>query len=257
MLQQLFGLDGRVALVTGAGRGIGREVALAFAQAGADVVLTSRTATELEDVVERINALGRSAIACPADMSDLTNLPSLVEVAIKTFGRIDILVNNAGIALRGATDTATLEDFDYMVDVNLKAVLLLCQAAIPHMRKQGGGKIINVTSLTAEVGDVGSGLYGMSKAGLKLLSKSMAVELARDGSNIQVNCVGPGPFATSQWQRVMRDEPHHEPILIAKVPQGRVADPQEIVGAFLFLASNASSYMAGQTIYVDGGTLSA
>jgi NAD(P)-dependent dehydrogenase (short-subunit alcohol dehydrogenase family) len=256
MLQELFGLTGRVALVTGAGRGIGREVAIGFAGAGADVALASRTAGELEEVATIIRGFGRRALCLPADMSDVSALPTLVDRTVEVLGRIDILVNNAGIALRDPVAEARLEDFDYMVNVNLKSILVLSQTAIKYMKAQGAGKIINVTSLCAELADIGSGVYGMTKGGLKLLTKAFGVELARDGVNIQVNCIGPGAFATSQWKEIMKHEPHHEPLLLAKIPAGRVGDPREIVGAFIYLASAASSYITGQTIYVDGGWLS-
>jgi NAD(P)-dependent dehydrogenase (short-subunit alcohol dehydrogenase family) len=124
------------------------------------------------------------------------------------------------------------------------------------MQKVGGGKIINVTSMTAVIADVGSAVYGMTKGGLKLLTKGFAVELARQGINIQVNAVGPGAHATTQWKAIMKVEPHHEAALKAKIPAGRIAEPDEITGAFLFLASNASNYMTGQTLYMDGGWLS-
>jgi len=132
---------------------------------------------------------------------------------------------------------------------------VLSQAAIPHMTRQGAGKIINVTSLTSVIADPNSAIYGMTKGGLTQLSRGFAVELARNGVNIQVNCVGPGAHATTQWKAIMEIEPGVEKLLVAKIPAGRVAEPEEIVGAFIFLASNASNYMTGQTMYMDGGWL--
>lgn len=256
MLQDLFGLKDKVSLVTGAGRGIGREVAIAFAQAGSDVALVSRTKSELDEVAEEIRKLGRRAIVMQADMAAIDKLPGLVHNTVKELGGIDILVNNAGISRRDQLLDSTLDDFDYMVDVNVKSVHVLSQTAVPYMQERGAGKIINVTSMTAVIADVGSGIYGMTKAGVRQLSKGYAVELARQGHNIQVNCVGPGAHATSQWKAIMKVEPHHEVALQAKIPAGRIAEPEEIVGAFLFLASNASNYMTGQTLYMDGGWLS-
>ncbi len=255
MLRDLFGLVGKTCLITGASRGIGRAVALGYARAGADVAIAARNEAELRELAGEIEALGRRALVLPADIAKLSALPLLVEETVRHFGGLDVLVNNAGIAVRGMLENASADDFDYMVNVNLKSVFLLCQAAIPYMKRQGGGKIINVTSLTAIIADPGSGIYGMTKGGLAQLSRGFAVELAREKSNIQVNCIGPGPHATTQWKEIMRTEPGVETLLLAKVPMGRVAEPEEIVGAFIFLASNASNFMTGQTMYMDGGWL--
>jgi 2-deoxy-D-gluconate 3-dehydrogenase len=255
MLSTVFGLEGKTCLVTGASKGIGRAVALGYAGAGADVAIAARNETELNTLAAEIRALGRRALVLTADMREIAALPGLVESTVTEFGKLDVLVNNAGIAVRGLLENATAEDFDHMVDVNLKSVFTLSQAAIPHMRKQGGGKIINVTSLTSVIADPGSGIYGMTKGGLTQLTRGFAVELARDRSNIQVNAVGPGPHATTQWKQIMKTEPGIEPLMVARIPIGRVAEPEEIVGAFIFLASNASNFMTGQTLYMDGGWL--
>jgi 2-deoxy-D-gluconate 3-dehydrogenase len=255
MLNELFGLAGKTCLVTGAGRGIGRAVAIGLAGAGADVALSARTEAELISAADEIRALGRRALVLPADMSKIETLPALIETIVHEWGRIDVLVNNAGLSIRAPITEASAEDFDYMVAVNLKSVMVLSQAAIPHMIRQGAGKIINVTSLTSVIADPNSGVYGMTKGGLTQLSRGFAVELARNGVNIQVNCVGPGAHATTQWKAIMEIEPGVEKLLAAKIPAGRVAEPEEIIGAFIFLASNASNYMTGQTMYMDGGWL--
>ncbi|GLR66012.1 2-deoxy-D-gluconate 3-dehydrogenase [Acidocella aquatica] len=255
MLNDLFGLEGKSCLVTGASRGIGRAVAIGLAEAGADVALVARTESELKDVAARIQSLGRRALVLPADMSKFDTLPILIENMMKAWGKIDVLVNNAGISIRAPIVSASMDDFDYMVDVNLKSILILSQAAIPYMKQSGSGKIINVTSLCAVIADPGSGIYGMTKGGLTQLSRSLAVELARDGINIQVNCIGPGAHVTTQWREIVKNEPKLEALLVAKIPMGRVAEPEEIIGAFVFLASRASNYMTGQTMYMDGGWL--
>jgi len=251
----MFGLEGKVALVTGAGRGIGEAVAIAYAKLGCDVALSSRTVSELEEVADKVRKLGRRAIVLPADMGDIPKMPDLVHQTVKALGRIDILVNNAGIALIDKLEVAKLEDFDRSFDVNLKSVLVLCQTAVPYMKKQGAGKIITVSSMTAVRPIPPSGVYGMTKNSVKMFTRTLAAELAWEKANIQVNCVGPGAFATSQWNRVVTENPGFEEHQVAQIPMQRVGTTDEIVGAFIFLASRASDYVTGISIYPDGGWL--
>jgi len=256
MLQDIFGLNDKVALVTGAGRGLGRTAAIGFAEAGADVAVLSRSRNELEETARAIRNLGRRALVVPADLSEIESLPDVADTVFKEFGRLDILVNNAAAIVRDHTVDVKWEDYDYQMDVNAKATFALSRAAVPHMIARNSGKIINVTACAAEIGFAVFPVYAMTKAAISLFTKSFALDLARQGYDIQVNCIGPGSFDTHMNQVEGAADDSFDSEILARVAMNRKAHPDELKGTFIYLASKASSYLTGQDIYVDGGWLS-
>ena len=255
MLEDIFGLTGKVALITGAGRGLGRTAAIGLAEAGADVALLSRSRAELEETAEAIRKLGRRALVIPADLSEIETLPAVVDTVIREFGRLDILVNNAAAIVRDRVVDVKWKDYDFQMDVNAKATFALSKAAVPHMIAQGSGKIINVTACAAEIGFAMFPVYAMSKAAISLFTKSLAMDLARQGHDIQANCIGPGAFTTHMNAVEGAADSSFDREVLAHVPMNRKARPEELKGTFIYLASKASSYLTGQDIYVDGGWL--
>jgi len=232
-------LGGKVAVVTGGGKGIGRAIALGLAQAGAKVVVASRTQAEMEAVAEEIKQAGGQALAVVTD------------VTVK-FGRIDILVNNAARSFLRPLLKLREDGWDKVFDTNVKAVFLLSRAVARLMIAQGGGRIINITTVGAERGSRNLAAYHASKAALKMLTLCMAAEWAQ--YNINVNAVGPGVTRT-HFSQPLWGNPDLAERIVSAIPKGRIAEPEEIVGAVLFLASDAASFITGQTIYVDGGFL--
>lgn len=244
-------LEGKVALITGGSRGIGRATALLFADAGADVVITSRKLPELEAVAGEIKAKGRRGLPVAADMARLADLKKLVERVMAELGRIDILFNNAGVTYRGPLVTAEEWLWDATMNVNLKGLFFLSQMVVPIMKKQGGGNIINVSS----VGGIqfrGNGIYSASKAGLIMLGKAMAQEWGQYG--IRVNTLAPGttrtPFNEPLWKDPVKAKERGKAFAL-----GRIAEPEDIAKVALCLASDASSHMTGAVVTVDGGML--
>src|SRR5699024_5963351 len=220
---KLFNLEGQTALVTGGGRGIGKAIALALAEAGANVALTSRTESELKAVCEEIE-----------------------------HSKIDVIGNGAGMNVRGIMLDLTEEEMDFVMDVNLKSVYLVSKAVIPQMKKQQSGKIINIASLTSEIAFPNMPVYAASKGGVSQLTKAMAVEYAKDG--IKTNAIGPGYFKTEMTKVLVEDEEKVK-WMESRIPLNRVRDVEDLHGSAIFLASKASDYITGQTIYVDGGWL--
>ncbi len=254
-----FSLEGKVALVTGASRGMGRATAVAFAEAGADVAIASRKLPDLEKVADEIRKTGRKALPVAAHIGKMEEIGKLVEAVMAEFGRIDILVNNAGgsPALASCLD-ADERLWDYVMNLNLKGVYFLSQAVARIMKEQGGGKIINTSSVDAFRPEWNVGIYAITKAAVVMLTKSMALELAQ--YNIRVNAVAPGPVTTrlfdSHWFHLPEEEAKAEKAMMAKsLPMQRIGDPDEIVGIMIYLASDASSFTTGETIAVDGGFL--
>ncbi len=247
-----FDLSGKVAIVTGGGRGIGRAIALGLAGSGASVVLASRTQKEIETVAEEIRKGGRKALPVVTDLTVGEQLENLVQASLKEFGKVDILVNNAARSfLRSLLDLRE-DGWDKVFNTNVKAVWLLSRIVARRMIEQKSGKIINITTVGAEKAELGMAAYGSSKAALKMLTRCMAREWAQYG--IQVNAVGPG-LTRTDFSKPIWSNPEVAKHVSAAIPMGRLAEPEEIVGAVLFLASDAAKFITGHSIYVDGGTL--
>jgi NAD(P)-dependent dehydrogenase (short-subunit alcohol dehydrogenase family) len=253
LFEDLFGLGGRVSLVTGAGRGIGRAAALGLAGAGSDVAIVSRSEDELRTVAREIEAQGVRSLPIVADVTALEKAQNVVDQVVDAFGRLDVLVNNAGGGLRTPFTEISADELDRLVALNMTSAFVLSQAAVRQMRIQGSGKIVNVTSVAADRANPGSAVYSMAKAGLRQLTRALAGELALEGLDVQVNCLGPGVVATEQLRRMVEREPPLLDVLTSKVPQRRMGEPGELVAALLFLTGPGSGYVTGQTIYVDGG----
>ena len=247
-----FSLEGRIALVTGGSRGIGRATALGFAKAGADVVVTSRKLPDLEEVAQEVRKLGRKSLAVAAHVGRIGEIGDLVARVKEEFGRIDILVNNAGTspAMVGALD-ADERLWDAVMNVNLKGLFFLSQAAARLMKEHGGGRIINVASVDAFRQELNLGIYAISKAGVIMATKVMAREWAQYG--IRVNAVAPGNVHTRLGDSRFEVVPGYAEELVRRTPLGHIAEPDEIVGAMTYLASDASSFVTGETLVVDGG----
>ncbi len=245
-----FDLSGRVAAVTGANTGIGQAIALALAAAGADVALIGRTPAT--DTAEQVRALGRRAEIVSADLSTIAPVEGVVAQVVDTLGGLDILVNNAGIIRRADSLDFTEEDWDAVIDTNLKSVFFLCQAAGRLMVAQGRGKIVNIASMLTFQGGVRVPSYTASKSGIGGLTKLLANEWAAKGVN--VNAIAPGYIATNNTAALQADETRNRQI-VERIPAGRWGDVGDLGGAAVFLASAASDYVNGHVLAVDGGWL--
>ena len=254
-----FSLEGKVALITGASRGIGRAAALAFAEAGAAVALTSRKQEDLDKVAEEIKAAGGKALPVAAHVGKIDEISKLVDRVVAEYGRIDILVNNAGgVPATGLCLDVEERLWDTVMNLNLKGVYFLSQTVARLMKDNGGGKIINVASVSGFKPEYKNGVYSMAKAAVIMLTKSMALELAE--FNIRVNAIAPGAIMTkllaNTWTGLPDDYAKMvQSYLAGSNPMNRIGDPDEISGAMLYLASDASSYTTGETILIDGGML--
>ena len=245
-----FDLSGRVAAVTGANTGIGQAIALALAAAGADVALVGRTPAE--DTAAAIRALGRRALIVSADLSSIEPVQRIVDETVAGLGGLDILVNNAGIIRRADAVDFTEEDWDAVVDTNLKSVFFLCQAAGRHMIATGKGRIINIASMLTFQGGIRVPSYTASKSGIGGLTKLLANEWAKHG--VTVNAIAPGYIATNNTAALQADAARNTAIL-DRIPAGRWGDPADLGGAAVFLASDAAAYVQGHILAVDGGWL--
>ena len=245
-----FDLSGRVAVVTGANTGIGQAIAVALAQAGADVACVGRTPAE--ETVTHIRAIGRRAEIISADLSTIEPVGRVISATLEKFGRLDILVNNAGIIRRADAVDFTEQDWDAVIDTNLKSVFFLCQAAGRHMIDHGGGRIINIASMLTFQGGIRVPSYTASKSGIGGLTKLLANEWARH--KITVNAIAPGYIATNNTAALQADETRNRAIL-DRIPAGRWGDPADLGGAAVFLASDAAAYVQGHILAVDGGWL--
>ena len=245
-----FRLDGRVALVTGAGRGIGEGIAVGLAEAGADLALVARTRSDLERVAEEIRALGRRALVVPCDVADVTAIPATVQKVVEAYGQIDILVNCAGLQHRMTVLEATVEGWEQVINTNLRSVYFTTQAVGRVMVERQRGKVINIASMTAYRGFHMISPYGISKAGIANFTKYLAVEWAP--YNIQANAVAPGWITTPMTSQMGEDRIRW---VCEHVPQGKFGTPRDVAGLVVFLASPAADYITGQTIPVDGGFL--
>ncbi|MHA3841209.1 2-dehydro-3-deoxy-D-gluconate 5-dehydrogenase KduD [Sphingomonas aestuarii] len=249
-MENPFDLSGRVAVVTGANTGIGQGIALALAQAGADVALVGRTAAS--ETAGKVRGIGRRAEIVSADLSTIEPVDRVVDETVDKLGRIDILVNNAGIIRRADAVEFTEEDWDAVVDTNLKSVFFLCQSAAKRMIPQGGGKIINIASMLTFQGGIRVPSYTASKSGIGGLTKLLANEWAARG--ISVNAIAPGYIATNNTAALQADEMRNRQIM-ERIPAARWGDPGDLGGAAVFLASSASDYVQGHILAVDGGWL--
>lgn len=251
MTLDCFKLTDKVAVVTGGTRGIGKAISLALAEAGANVVPTSRTLADVQQVVGEIEKLGREALAITTDVSKSEQVERLISSTVEKFGRIDILINNAGISpYYKRSETVTDEEWDQVIDVNLKGVFLCSRAAGRVMIQQKSGRIINVTSIGGKVALPNLVTYCASKGGIEQMTKVLAAEWARH--NILVNCIAPA-YTETEMTAGMRENPKILEQLTGGVLLKRLAKPEEVSGAAVFLASEAASFITGQTLMVDGG----
>jgi NAD(P)-dependent dehydrogenase (short-subunit alcohol dehydrogenase family) len=249
-----YRLDGKVALITGGSRGIGRATALGFAEAGASIAIASRKLPDLENVAREIRDLGREVLPIAAHIGRMEDINSLVSRVTDEFGRIDILVNNAGTSPALASSLEVDERlWDSVMNLNLKGLFFLSQAAAKVMKEHGGGAIINVASVDGFKPEANIGTYAVSKAGVIMVTKVMALELAQ--YDIRVNALAPGNVHTRLGDSRFLAMPEYEKEMIKRTPLGRIADPDDMVGAMIYLASDASSFMTGECIVVGGGIL--
>ena len=250
-LQRLFSLKDKTALVTGASGGLGRAMTVALAGAGARVGIHGTKADKLEETRLAVEQVGGDGVVLSASLEDAAQCQKLAADAQSALGRVDILLNCAGTNRRKLIDTVTQEEFDWIIGVNLRSAFFLSQAVHPRMRQQGGGKIINIGSMTSTLGFANLSVYGMTKSALAQATKTMAIEWAAD--NIQVNCVAPGFMHTPLTEEYYWKDPHRSRWMYERIPAGRAGLPEDLAGIVVWLASPASSYVTGQVIAVDGG----
>ncbi len=248
----IFDLTDKVAIVTGGSGGIGHTLAVALAKSGADVVVSSRRLDKLEPVAEEIRALGRKSLAVSVDVTQEQSVADMVTHVLKEFPRIDILINTAGLIIRKPAESIPVDEWQKVMDCNARGTFICCQAVAQTMIKQHAGKIINMSSVRGAYGDLlGAVAYSPSKGAINILTKTLACEWAK--YNILVNAIAPTIVETDLTRGALTD-PAFAQRIKARIPLGRWATPEDIVGPTLFLASNASDFITGQIIYVDGGT---
>jgi NAD(P)-dependent dehydrogenase (short-subunit alcohol dehydrogenase family) len=250
MTPSLFDLTGQVAIVTGASRGLGQYLARALAKSGADLILTSRRKDDLLPFVAEIEALGRRAIPLALDVRDQKSIEAMSAAAHEAVGQIHILVNNAGCNVRKPALEVTWDDWNLILDTNLRGSFFVAQQIARHMVPHGYGRIVNIGSVTSVFGYAGLAPYGASRGGIRQLTMSLADDWGRHG--ITVNCLAPGWFQTAQ-NKVLYENQEWVDYLIDRIPLKRPGEPHDLDGAIVFLASEASRYITGQTLLVDGG----
>lgn len=253
ILDDLFSLEGRTALVTGGAGAIGRVLARGLASAGARVAVHDFDEARLAEIRALFEADGREVVTLGGDLTDAAACKTVVDRAAEALGGLDILVNSQGTNRRKRIEAVTPDDFDAIVDVNLRSVYFVAQAAHPHFKARGGGKIVNISSLSAKHAFNTISVYAATKAAVSQLTRAQAREWV--GDNIQVNAVEPG-FVKTDFTRPLWDDPYRDGWFRGFIPAGRLASPDELVGAVLLLASRGSSYITGQSIVIDGGVLS-
>ena len=245
-----FDLTGRVALVTGASRGLGQTFARALAAAGADVAITSRTLDSLTSFQKEIESMGRRAVPFALDVRDETSIRRTVDAAHAAFGKIDVLVNNAGCNVRKKALDVTWDDWNLVLDTNLRGSFFVAQSVARHMVPRGNGRIINIGSVTSMFGFAGLGPYGASRGGIRQLTMSLADDWGPHG--ITVNCLAPGWFKTEQ-NKVLYEDKEWVDYLVDKIPLRRPGRPDDLEGAVVFLASDESAFATGNAYMIDGG----
>ncbi|MHC1761572.1 MAG: 2-dehydro-3-deoxy-D-gluconate 5-dehydrogenase KduD [Negativicutes bacterium] len=249
MILDKFNLAGKVAIVTGASRGLGAGMAIGLAEAGADLVVVASSA-RLQETVDKIKAMGRRCIGVQVDLSDTKVIPQITDEAVKEYGRVDILINCAGIIRRAPAIEFSEKDWDDVIQINQKATFFMCQAAAKEMVKQKKGKIVNIASLLSFQGGIIVPSYTASKSAVAGLTKALANEWAPLGIN--VNAIAPGYMATEMTEALQKSA-ERAPAILARIPAGRWGTPEDMKGLAVFLASDASEYLQGQVISVDGG----
>ena len=250
MSDRLFELTGRVAIVTGTSRGLGQYFARALANAGADLVLTSRNKNRLASFESEIRALGRRAISLELDVRDRESIEKMAAAAENEFGHLDVLVNNAGCNVRKPALEVTWDDWNLVLDTNLRGSFFVAQAVARRMIPRQYGRIINIGSVTSVSGYAGLAPYGASRGGIRQLTMSLADDWGKHG--VTVNCLAPGWFRTEQ-NKVLYDNKEWVEYLVDRIPLKRPGQPHDLDGAIVFLASESSGYITGQTLLVDGG----
>jgi len=245
-------LKNKVAIITGSRRGIGKAIALALAKAGANVVVSDINLDDCNKVVEEIKAINGNALAVKADVSNPEDVSQMINLTTEKFGKVNILINNAGIYMQKSFTDVTEQDFDRILNINLKSVFLCSKAAVPEMIKQGKGKIINIASIAGQVGFADSSAYCASKGAIINITRELALELAQ--YKINVNAIGPGVIETDMTKNLLKNKATKE-ALLANIPLNRIGKPEDIANAALFLASDNSDYITGITLFVDGGWL--
>jgi gluconate 5-dehydrogenase len=249
-MSDLFDLSGKVALVTGASRGLGQQFARVLADAGADVAITSRTLASLEPFAAEMRSLGRRVACVELNVREQTSIENAVAAVLAELGQIDILINNAGCNIRKRAVEVTWDDWNTILDTNLRGAFFVAQAVARHMIERRSGRIVNIGSVTCVAGYAGLGPYGASRGGVRQLTMSLAHDWGEYG--ITVNCLAPGWFKTDQ-NRALYEMPGWVEYLCERIPLGRPGTPSDLDGALLLLASDAGRYITGQTLLVDGG----
>jgi NAD(P)-dependent dehydrogenase (short-subunit alcohol dehydrogenase family) len=252
MSTNILSLEGKVAIVTGGTSGIGRAMSLGLAEAGADVIATARRQQQVDETADAIEAIGRKTLRQASDVCDRASMEVLLAKAVESFGKIDILINCAGRIKRTPTLTMPEEEWAGIIDTNLTGTLRACQIFGAHMLEKGYGRIINIASLNSFVALNEVAAYAASKAAVMSLTRSLAVEWSRKGVN--VNAIAPGVFRTELNAQLLDSTPRGQELLM-RTPMGRFGKTEELVGAAIFLSSDAASFVTGQTLVVDGGFL--